>query len=236
MVDVGYPYHIRVQFYEQTVIKGQMMKHQIDFTGHRDQSGYQLVYPKTKQPLRSHKRGWTGALEKQTADIQPIRIVGKGGKPELIRPLDQNPTLFKAFSEIKIEDDVLDFVNRFGSLGTEIVDEIIVEAERMSQLQKANKTTRRMTVRADFKLINPTVYLSIDKVKRSSSLRIVPSTLLDALLLQLASSVSSGAKLRKCLQCEDWFEVGPGTGRRLDAKFCSDEHRTEYHNYNRSRP
>jgi hypothetical protein len=180
---------------------------------------------------RPQKRGFRGVLDKRADDIQPIRIVGKGGKTETTRPLDENPTLFKTFSEIKTPEDVFDFVSRFGPLTNVpgVVPEIIHEAERMSGLMKP--------IRTYFPLVNPTVYLSIDKVKRDSSLKVVPSNLLDALFLQLAESVSSGAELRQCefKRCKAWFEVGPGTGRRLDAKFCSDEHRTAHHNRRKSK-
>jgi hypothetical protein len=233
-IDDGYPCHMRVLFDEQTFIKVQGMKFHIDFTSNRDQAGYRLAYPRTKHELRPLKGGgWANEMKRRTEDIQPIRIVGKGGKAESIRPLDENKTLFKTFSEIKSPDDVLDFVNRFGPLtgDTGVVPEILHEAERMSKFVKAKKNAGA-TVRAYFPLVRPTVYLSIDRVKDSSNLKLVPSTLLDALFLQLADSVSSGAELRQCHyeHCKEWFEVGPGTGRRLDAKFCSDEHRTAHHN------
>src|SRR5262245_21682208 len=136
------------------------MKLHIDFTWHRDQNGYRLVYPKLKQELRPQKRGFRGVLDKRTDDIQPIRIVGKGGEAETTRPLDENPTLFKIFSEIETAEQVLDFVNRFGPLTTDpgVVPEIIHEAERMSRFQRADKEEKKMTVRAYFPLVNPIVY------------------------------------------------------------------------------
>jgi hypothetical protein len=66
-------------------------------------------------------------------------------------------------------------------------------------------------------------------------LKLRPARLIDAIWLQMAQSVSSGRAARECQRCGNWFEVGPGTGRRLDAKFCCDEHRIEFHSRARSK-
>ena len=39
----------------------------------------------------------------------------------------------------------------------------------------------------------------------------------------------------KCRYCETVFLVGPGTGRRMDALFCCDEHRVRYNSLKRSK-
>lgn len=48
-----------------------------------------------------------------------------------------------------------------------------------------------------------------------------PSSLWAAIWLQLAIDVSTGASLRSCARCGDWFKHGPGTGRRSTAIYCS---------------
>jgi hypothetical protein len=60
-----------------------------------------------------------------------------------------------------------------------------------------------------------------------------PGFLLDGLWLQLGQALSSGASIRKCLQCGSWFPAGHGSGRREDAKFCSDEHRILFNSLKR---
>lgn len=61
------------------------------------------------------------------------------------------------------------------------------------------------------------------------TLSLRPDTLWDALLLQFQQSVSSGAALKQCGWCRNLFEVGGATGKRSDARFCSDECRLRSH-------
>ena len=61
-----------------------------------------------------------------------------------------------------------------------------------------------------------------------------PRSLLDALWLQLAQKLSAGGVIRQCQHCGGWFEAGPGSGRRFDAKFCSDDHRVVFNSRRRS--
>lgn len=63
--------------------------------------------------------------------------------------------------------------------------------------------------------------------------QIRPRDLMQALWFQLGEALASDIKLSTCLQCGELFERGPGSGRRKDAKFCSDEHRRLYHSLNR---
>jgi hypothetical protein len=57
------------------------------------------------------------------------------------------------------------------------------------------------------------------------------STLLWAHLFEIL--MGDGVVLRRCAQCNNIFTAGVGTGRRGDAKFCSDEHRAVFHNSRR---
>jgi hypothetical protein len=65
--------------------------------------------------------------------------------------------------------------------------------------------------------------------------RVDPGNFLEALRLQLFQKLSGQAHLRSCAYCAHWFEVGPGTGRRLDAKFCTDRHRILFNSLKRSK-
>jgi hypothetical protein len=66
-------------------------------------------------------------------------------------------------------------------------------------------------------------------------LKLAPPTLLDAIWLQFGQALTSNANLRPCDQCGTWFEAGAGSGRRADAKFCSDECRIKFNSLKRSR-
>jgi hypothetical protein len=66
-------------------------------------------------------------------------------------------------------------------------------------------------------------------------LRITTDTLIGALWWQLARKLMGEAKIRECRQCRQWFEAGLGTGRRADAEFCCDEHKTKYFSLRRSK-
>ena len=61
----------------------------------------------------------------------------------------------------------------------------------------------------------------------SMNLLLVPSTLGDALYLQLAQAVASNMQIKRCSVCPRWFAFGAGTGRRKSAHYCSDNCRKE---------
>ena len=53
-------------------------------------------------------------------------------------------------------------------------------------------------------------------------LTLTPISLVSGMRLQLAFHYSEPiGELRKCVQCGKWIYVGPGTGNRSDAKYCS---------------
>jgi hypothetical protein len=61
------------------------------------------------------------------------------------------------------------------------------------------------------------------------------NNLMNGLWLQLAGDVSGGAAFRSCARCGAVFETGPGTDRRADARFCSDQHRIEFNSRKRTK-
>jgi hypothetical protein len=67
-------------------------------------------------------------------------------------------------------------------------------------------------------------------------LRLSVTDLLGAIMLR-ATQVSEGGALRQCLHCAGLFKAGPGSNpkRRLDAKFCTDEHRIAFNSLNRAK-
>ncbi|CAN7311591.1 hypothetical protein LJR220_001643 [Bradyrhizobium sp. LjRoot220] len=63
------------------------------------------------------------------------------------------------------------------------------------------------------------------------------NSLMDGLWLQLGQKVAGQALFRTCelLSCRQVFEVGSSSGRRLDARFCSDAHRIEFNSRKRTK-
>ena len=205
----------------------------IDFTWHRDANGYRLIPKKPPPARRPGQSTMDWALEMKASDIQPARVIGKGGQLKPYRPLDKYPDLFKIFVEIpRTPESVLQFISEFGpltrSLNGDSVPVVLGVADMMQE--RLRRLSPRLGGRADIPLSNARFWLA-DGI----TLKIAPATLGDALWLQLAQNLSSGVKVRQCRHCNEWFRAGPETGRRADAEFCSDEHRKRYNSLKRSR-
>ena len=204
----------------------------IEFDWVRDPKGYRLV-EKAEQPR--------------------LRIVrnGKGCRPkdfEPNRPLETD-VLFKIFaSTVVTPAGALNFVQRFGPLTYEgrdpkagdPVDVVMSNANHMQQVLKsaAGYPAPPNLLPVPFQSgqsVSLDAMVIWDPATNSPKWELRPKSLLDALWLQLGQALAVGAKIRQCEHCGDWFEAGRGTGRRLDAKFCSDEHRVLYNSLKRSR-
>jgi hypothetical protein len=178
---------------------------------------------------------------------KPLHVFRSGGQLEPYRPLDVFGSLFAIFAGLRAADDVLHFVERFGPLTRdgldadkgELVEGVLAHADNMRDLfifSTGDRASRAEIIATA--QINPIaemeVTLGLDAGTRDLKLRLQPTSLLDALWLQAAQHLSGGATVRQCQQCAEWFEVGPGTGRRLDAKFCSDQHRISFNSLKRT--
>ena len=183
----------------------------IEFTLHRDEKGYDLL--------------------PETARL-PARIVGKGGSLKAYRPLDI-PTLFRHFAKIqKTPVGALGFIEKFGPLSSdegkgEKVSTIIEWAEVMEMRLQELKGRED-----DIPLNRFEVHLVTDS--DGVRLEFRPSTLIDALWLQLGQELSGGGGIQRCILCGMPFRVGPGAARRADATFCSNVHRIEHNSLKRS--
>ena len=184
----------------------------LDFTWYRDRKGYRLI-PAKPIPLRSGK----SLLDVPPAS--PARIVRNGGELESYRPLERfSDLLVEEFLKIKTEKDVLNFIQRFGPLTTlrekgDVVPAVIDEAKEMSKTIAGEVVARQLNK------------LNV-KIVSGLQLKISPACLLDAIWLQL---VQGRDELRMCENCSKVF-----SGKRKDARFCSDHCRTEWNN--RQRP
>ena len=204
----------------------------IEFEWVRDPKGYRLA---------------------ETGRPKMLRVVrkGTGNKPEdfqLFRPLASD-LLFKIYANLaKTPNGVLEFVSRFGSLTYEgwdptkgePVTSVMRDADHMRQVlgfwdgdQKQQRLFGPPPTTGPGSSLDAMVIW--DPAAKALKWELRPKSLLDALWLQLGQSLTTGAQIRQCEHCGDWFEVGLGTGRRLDAKFCRDEHRIAFNSLKRSR-
>ena len=197
----------------------------------------------------------------ETGYPKELRIARNGKEKSLpsFQPLASTDSLFEIFANIATSPEgALDFVQRYGPLtwdGWDSGDQVYLvtsQAERMREILRAwagKKKHLRMPRRSP-KSFGLPIRVHPEDTGPSSSLeaRVVwdpfgktlkwelrPRTLLDGLWLQLEQALTSGVQIQQCEHCGSWFEAGRGTGRRLDSKFCSDEHRIAFNSLKRSR-
>jgi hypothetical protein len=187
----------------------------IEFTWHRDEKGYDLL-PETPR--------------------LPARIVGKGGSRKPYRPLDEFPTLFRVFANIeKTRGGALGFIETFGPLSLDGVaggkgEKLSTVFEWAGVMQSRLQKVKGRQDDLPRNSLEAHLVTDRDGVR----LEFRPSTLIDALWLQLGQELSGGSKILRCIHCQQFFRAGPGTARRADATFCSDEHRIEFNSLKRS--
>jgi hypothetical protein len=163
------------------------------------------------------------------------------------RPLASTDLLFKIFANKATKPEgVLDFVQNYGLLtygGWDTTgDQVRLVTLHASHMQQVLRYWSDGSKQRDWPLVPQTgssislnAMVVWDFAAKALKWEFRPNTLLDALWLQLGQALTGSAQIRQCEHCGDWFEAGRGTGRRLDAKFCSDEHRITFNSLKRSR-
>jgi len=198
--------------------------------------------------LAYHPVGIRALRDPHHKNPKPLHVYRRGDKLASYRPLEVFDSLYAKFAKVYTADDVLFFIERFGPLTRdgfdtakgELVDGVLAHADAMRDLFRfsSGDRARRAKVIASLQL-NPfselEVTLELDAAIEGLKLRLSPTSLLDAIWLQCAQELLGGATVRQCRSCGGWFETGPRTGRRADAKFCSDEHRIAFNSLNRSK-
>ena len=197
----------------------------LEFGSWRDRKGYHLS--KSGQVLRNGK---------EQKDL------------ELCYPLS-SPDLYLIFANTcTTANGVVNFVNQYGPVtqrGDDIyrcdnVKKVIHQAILMREIWKRSAGGQQWP-KGWAKPGRITAFSSIDAtivwepVSRLPRWYLHPKFLLDALWLQLGQALTRRALFRQCEHCGKWFEAGLGTGRRADAKFCSEEHKISFHSHKRSR-
>jgi hypothetical protein len=211
----------------------------------RDPKGYRLVETGRPKQLRIVRNG-------------------TGNGPENLPPFLPLSTdlLFRYFANIATTPEgALDFVRRYGSLTTDGWDEragdvvslVTFHAEYMrgvlgvwagKQKDPHLPVGRGQVGRGRPLVVSPydtgsssslNAKVIWDPFAKALKWELRPASLLDALWLQLGQALTANVQFRQCEHCGNFFEAGRGTGRRLDAKFCSDEHRVAFNSLKRSR-
>jgi hypothetical protein len=227
---------------------------EVDFEWYRDADGYLLVpAEKVKPAINMLAAGaplitfppWLGA---QPTPVKPKRIVRRRGPLEPYRPLQRFGKLFQQFAKNATSAaGVLDFIEKFGPLTNagldpdvgEPVAAAVASAKAMTAVLEAHSWKDGAGLTHALRgqpIILGAIEASLiaDPITGNLQMRLTVPDLLRGLWVQLGQSLASGAPMRICDHCNMLFEVGPGTGRRLDAKFCSDGHRVAFNSLKRS--
>jgi hypothetical protein len=181
---------------------------------------------------------------------KPQRIVRNGGSLVSYRPTETLDLIFREFLNADPTDSgVLDFVNRFGPLtragnteegepikpAIDILELTIAVIELGALNKDAAKRGLAKFLGADgVTLTGVEVRLLFDERTQTLRTQQVAFDLRAALWLRLVEVLASDIVLRRCGHCNALFTAGLGTGRHLNAKFCSDEHRVLFNSLKRT--
>jgi hypothetical protein len=219
---------------------------EVEFTWYRDREGrFDLKEPRVFGPKKH--TDLVALLNDEPLPL-PLRVVRRPGvRLEPYDLVDRHPALYRELAKLHDAREVLLFVKKHGPVtqrglkedGYDDVELVLSHAAGMRSFLRAKEedddefilkvcATERFG-QVDFKP-------SFDRVTGKPTLVFVPQSFLGAMWLQLGQALRGpGAVFRRCEHCGETFEAGPGTGRRLDAKYCCDAHRTVFNSLKRSR-
>lgn len=194
-----------------------------------------------------------------------LRIVRNKGELETYEPLNI-AGMYKVFSNCSSNDDLLGFINKYGPLTAVGNDLALPTKSRERTVRGKKVEVTQVHIGEDVRELQAQLSwfksvlqdkkqgVSVPRViaMRPSLLRIAqtrvgisrgelaivfcPDSLLHALRLQLILAIVGAEKLIQCQYCQMPFAVGVGTGKRIDAKFCCDDHRVRFNSRARSIP
>ena len=149
------------------------------------------------------------------------------------------------FAAVRDAEELLNFVRGYGALtesgnsvsenGGDPVESLLHEARQMDKILHAANSgppdlTEEMLAYVSGNAGREDRRLVWDARAKKVIWQSQVYTLYGAIWAQFVQEITGAAERRKCDECGRWFSVGPGTGRRPDAKFCCDKHRTAFHN------
>lgn len=201
-----------------------------------DKDGYEVFTPRRKRK---------GAL--LSGELKEAALKRRGGRLITRDPFASNPDLYRRFASASATPKfIAEFMSRYGPLSADVhkadgapANKFIAAAKMMATIILDQDSGRRhlqnVTRGKGIKISKLDAVLRHSESENRLVLVLTPPSLLEGLWLQLAMAVTAGATFRTCRHCGGAFPVGAGTGRRLDAAYCSDEHRVMFHNSARAR-
>jgi hypothetical protein len=184
---------------------------------------YEIVRPKSK--------GTTSL----TAGLNEPRLEAYG-KTETRRPLELKPGGRDAYLWVAQQKPTIEayqiFARAFGLLGGEFdpsegaLSKWQETIEGLHTLRSWSKSVRSDSLFSDLGAQSLRVGSQLNVIVRPRSdgtpvLAFQPTSLRSALTLQCAQAIISGAEIRDCEQCGQWFAAGGEGGKRAHAQFCS---------------
>jgi hypothetical protein len=225
---------------------------------HRDARGYRLE-DEPHEPVPQRRAPTEGlvlpeglslffAIAWHQADPAP-RIVRDGGTLVAYQPSGNLTEILVEFMNAPpTPEGALDFVNRYGPLTHaghdnqgESVQAVIANVALMNRVYESWSAADKyrgmgQVLGADGFGIAGVLDTRIifDQVKKAPRVRLTVKNLITALWARLFEILISDVVLRRCAHCNALFTAGVGTGRRGDARFCSDEHHVRFNSLKRS--
>lgn len=211
----------------------------VDFELEHDKAGYRVVPadPLPKGPRTSLLMGIKNHA----------RIVRVGGELIRKRPLDRYPDLYTSFAKLPGDgESMAEWMTRFGPMlpavhETDGLPVAVLRAEiaNLRSLIEASQQKpaafRHVTKEHGIHLRDMSAVLTVEQSDFRFVLSLRPKSLIGGMWIQFARDLTQGARLPVCRHCGRIFPAGPGTGRRLDAEFCSKEHQVAFNSLERTR-
>jgi hypothetical protein len=178
---------------------------------------------------------------------QKLRIVRLGGSLVRYRADLQGLSRgFEDFINVKDAEAVREFYRRWGPLGSdgnedcgEAVWYLAKVLSRMNQFVNAwSDPDKAKQQRFIEKLLGPDGFdicdlryaLVVDPQTRKSCRRLrIPNLFAGLWIGMIEVLTNENRVLRRCAYCNELFTAGEDSNRRLDSRFCSDQHRVLYH-------
>ena len=214
----------------------------------REQSATPSASQPGREPIISLPEGWWV----NQPFVKPQRILRAGGSLIPYRPVEMLDQIFNAYINTEpTPEGLLGFINRFGPLTRRGLDENFGEPldfainnlkctvsliEAFGQTAKADqrRAVTKLLGADGIELYGIKVRVLFDEQTQTLRTEQVAKDLTAALWLRLLEVQASDIVMRKCGHCGAWFTAGLGTGRHLNARFCTDEHRVAFNSLKRT--
>jgi hypothetical protein len=209
---------------------------EIDFEWRRDDEGFALTKPHGRPVKSPHF----------DTPIPAQRLVPRSGRWVSYKPFDGNKKLYQKFAGIRTPAAALAFVSAYGPLtesgrarAGEELPFVLTQAGNMEfvLLHASDPALLSSFLSVNIlKLANIEARLEAKQDRPGVQIKLCPQSFLDGLWLQLGHDLAGEDRvLRRCRHCGIPFEAGLGSGRRIDALFCSDKHRIAFNSKKRKK-